>query len=373
MHEVAVVGLGAVGAATLYQLAKRGARVLGVDRLAPPHALGSSHGESRITRLAIGEGDEYVPLARRSHEIWRELERETGRELLTANGGLWISSAARQVDSHVPDFFAKTLAAARRFGIAHELLDAAQIRARFPQFAVAGDERGYFEPQAGFVRPEACVAAQLEMARRHGAEIRLDARVDEPHALAPQVVLAVGAGVARFLPAPLAGRFTVTRQVQHWFAPRDPARFTPGRFPVFIWELQTRRNVLYGFPEAAPGAGVKFGTEQYRRTASIEDPEWRGVDPAEGAAMYRDLVQPHVRDILPATLRSEPCLYTATQAFRFIVDRHPEHANVIVASACSGHGFKHSAAIGEAVAEWIAAGPRPDTLSPFTWRSSTPC
>ena len=365
-YDVAVVGLGAVGSATLYQLARRGARVVGLDRFAPPHAFGSSHGESRITRLAIGEGDEYVPMVRRSHELWRELEAASGRELLTLNGGLWISSGARQVDSHVPDFFAKTVSAARRFAIAHELLDAAQVRERFPQFAVADDERGYFEPQAGFVRPEACVAAWLELAREHGAEIRHE-RVGEPNPLADQVVLAVGAGIGRFLPAGFARRFTVTRQVQHWFAPREPAQFTPQRFPVFIWELQTRRNVLYGFPEVAPGSGVKFGTEQYARTASLEDAEWRGVDAVEGEAMHRDLVKPHVRGLAAGALRSEPCLYTATRGFRFVFDRHPVHDNVIVASGCSGHGFKHSAAVGEALAQWVAESRRPEALRPFAW------
>jgi len=367
--DVAVVGLGAVGAATLYHLARRGASVVGIDRLSPPHAFGSSHGESRITRLAIGEGDEYMPLVRRSHELWRDI----GDDLLVTTGGLWISSPARQVDSHVPDFFAKTVAAARRFGVAHELLDASEVRSRHPQFEIADNERGYFEPEAGLVRPEACVAAQLALARKHGARIRFGERIDDLQGLAEQVVLAAGAGVVRFLPAPLAARFTVTRQVQHWFAPRDAASFTPQRFPVFIWELQARRNVLYGFPEVAPGAGVKLGTEQYVRTAAMEDAEWRTVDAAEAEAMYRDLVEPHVRGLMSPALRSEPCLYTATQGFRFVIDRHPEHANAVVASACSGHGFKHSAAIGEAIAEWVDTGRRPDTLSPFTWRSLTPC
>ncbi len=368
MFDAAVVGLGAVGSATLYQLAKRGARVLGIDRFSPPHSFGSSHGESRITRLAIGEGDEYVPLVQRSHILWRELEAATGRELLTLNGGLWISSGAREVDSHVPDFFNRTLAAARRFGIAHELLGAAQIRARFPQFAIADDERGYFEPQAGFVRPEACVAAWLDLARRHGAEIRVGEPGGELPALADQVVLAAGAGVGGFLPPAFAGRFTVTRQVQHWFAPREPAKFAPQRFPVFIWELQKRPNVLYGFPEVTSGAGVKFGTEQYARTASLHDPEWRGAEADEGETMHRDLVDPHVKGLAPPALKSEPCLYTATPDFRFIVDRHAMHSNVIVASACSGHGFKHSAAVGESLAEWVATGRRPDTLMPFAWR-----
>jgi sarcosine oxidase len=362
-HDAVVVGLGAVGAAALYQLARRGIRVLGVDRFAPPHAMGSSHGETRITRLAIGEGDEYVALARRSHEIWREI----GQDLLVATGGLWISSPARQAESHVADFFANTLRAARRFGIAHETLDAAQIRARFPQFNVSANEVGYFEPEAGYVRPEACVAAQLELARHHGAEIRFGETVSEPHALGDQVIVAAGARVPRLLPH-LAGHFAVTRQVQFWFAPQTPAAFAPARFPVFIWELQTRRNVIYGFPEIAPASGVKVATEQYTRTVDPDDAAWRSVDAGEGEAMHRDLVAPHLAGLTARVTKAVPCLYTATSSFRFVVDRDPAHANVIVASACSGHGFKHSAAVGEAIAEWIVAGRKPDTLMPFTWR-----
>jgi sarcosine oxidase len=170
-HTV-VLGLGAMGSAAVCQLAKRGHRVLGIDRFEPPHAYGSSHGDTRITRLAIGEGEHYTPLALRSHELWRELERETGESLLINCGELIISSAAKTSISHGERFFANTLAAARKHGIAHEILDAAAIRRRFPDFNVRDDEVGYFEREAGFLRPEACVHAQLALARQHGAKIR---------------------------------------------------------------------------------------------------------------------------------------------------------------------------------------------------------
>src|SRR5512132_3308375 len=166
-----VVGLGAMGSAALCHLARRGHAVLGIDRFSPPHGFGSSHGDTRITRLAIGEGVHYTPLALRSHALWRELERETGAQLLVSTGGLFVSSATRSAVLHVPDFFANTLAAARDHGIAHEILDAAAIRRRFPVFKVADDEYGYFEPAAGFLRPEACIRAHLESAVGRGAEI----------------------------------------------------------------------------------------------------------------------------------------------------------------------------------------------------------
>src|SRR6185295_9756938 len=169
---------------------------------------GSHCGETRITRKAIGEGEAYVPLVLRSYEIWREIEQATGESLLEITGGLWISSERRTSEVHVSNFFDTTLAAARRFGIAHELLDAEAIRRRFPLFKVRDDEHGYFEPEAGFLRPEACVRAQLELAMRAGATLRLDERVgrveqsgkevrvitDRGEYAASQAVISAGAG-----------------------------------------------------------------------------------------------------------------------------------------------------------------------------------
>ena len=165
-YDAIVIGLGAIGAATLYQLARRGARVLGIDQYSPPHDQGSSHGESRITRLAIGEGDEYVPLVQRSHEVWRELETVTGRTIMTTTAGLVLAPRDRIAQHHgKADFVRRTIACAQRHGIAHEVLESADIRRRYPQFKLQGDELAYLERDAGFVRPEEAIAAQLQAAR----------------------------------------------------------------------------------------------------------------------------------------------------------------------------------------------------------------
>ena len=172
--DAIVLGLGAMGSSAVYQLAKRGSRVLGLDQYSPPHDRGSSHGETRITRLAIGEGAHYSPLALRSHEVWREIERKTGASLLTQIGCLVISSPAKTSFTHVEGFFQNTVAAAREHGIVHELLDAKEIRRRYPAFRIGNDELGYFEKDAGFLRPEvgrggaSCSAA--EAGRGSGAE-----------------------------------------------------------------------------------------------------------------------------------------------------------------------------------------------------------
>ena len=247
-YDVIVIGLGATGSAAAYQLAKRGRRVLGLDRHAPPHEFGSSHGDTRITRRAIGEGAHYSPLAMRSHEIWRELERETGAALLDACGLLVLSGSGATAFTHVPGFFANTIAAAERFGIAHEMLDAAAIRARFPAFGVRDDERAYFEPDAGFLRPEACVRANLQIAQRGGAALHMsetarsfaaapgDVTVTTDRATyhAGTLILAAGPWLPGLVDASLARYFSIHRQALFWFDVDGPiARFERGRFPAF--------------------------------------------------------------------------------------------------------------------------------------------
>lgn len=382
LFDAIVLGLGAVGSAATYQLAKRGARVLGFDQFSPPHSLGSSHGDTRITRKAIGEGDPYVPLVLRSHELWREIEAETGADLLTVTGGLWISSGARQAETHVANFFANTLAAARRFDIAHEVLDAAQIRKRFPQFDVRDNEIGYYEPDAGFLRPEACVRAQLQLAARHGAQIHSPERVasfseangivtvrtDRAQYRARQLIVAAGPWVRKFLPPEQARLFAITRQVLYWFETTAPVeRFAAPAFPVFIWELQERRHVIYGFP-AIDGlaGGLKVATEQYAVTTDADTLQ-REVSDAEKHAMHEQLVAPYIPGLGPRCVKAVACMYTATPDFHFVIDRLPGASRVIVASPCSGHGFKHSAAVGEALAQMALHGESAIDLAAFRW------
>ena len=284
--ETIVLGLGAMGSATACHLARRGNRVLGIDRFSPPHAFGSTHGDTRITRLAIGEGEQYTPLALRSHELWRELERETGASLMTCNGGLVISSAAKTSINHVENFFANTVAAARRFGIAHELLDAPAIRRRFPAFNIADDEYGYFEPSAGFVRPEACVAVHLAVAQGLGATLRCDEIVrgfdlsdgavtvttEKGAYRADRLIVTAGAWLPGLVGPEVSRHFTIYRQTLFWFDVAGRLTpFMPENFPIFIWELQDRKQGIYGFP-AIDGAsgGVKIGAEHYDAATSAE-------------------------------------------------------------------------------------------------------
>lgn len=368
--DVIVVGLGAMGAATAYQLARRGVRVLGLDRYAPPHDRGSSHGETRITRQAIGEGEAYVPLALRSHAIWRELEEQTGERLLLACGFVAIDSSGGTASMHgKASFVSRTIAAARRFGIPHELLKPDELAYRHPAFAVSGREQIYYEPDGGLIFAERCIAAQLRQARMLGADLRIDRtvrairsgaggiRVETDHASfqAERVVIAAGGWTPGLVGAPLR-RVQLLRQVLHWFAPIDPAIYAPGRFPSFIWGHGVRsEDSFYGFPIVPGGTpGVKIAAEQFAAEMGVPEALDRTVSADEVAAIHTRHADGRLHGLARSALRSSACFYTSTPDGDFVIDRLPEGDRVLVVSACSGHGFKHSAGIGEHIAQVIA-------------------
>jgi sarcosine oxidase len=376
-YDVAVVGLGAMGSAIAFQLARAGARVVGIDRFAPPHEHGSTHGDTRITRLALGEGAAYVPLAVRSHELWREIEERTGDELLTVTGGVVLSAPGGGGQHGAEDFLATTAATAAAHGLPHEVLGAGALAERLAPFNLRGDERGVFEPSAGFVRPERAVAAQLRLAREHGAELRTGERVlaagghevrtDAATYRAGTVVLAVGPWLPELRPE-LAPRFPVTRQVLHWFALAPGAHAAHRDLPVFIWITGAGPEAFfYGFPAIdGPGGGLKVATEQFARTTTPGACD-RAVPARESAALHARLLAGRLPGLEPRAVRAVTCLYTTTPDSRFVIDAHPDDADLLVVSACSGHGFKHSAAIGEAVAQRALSGGSTIDLRPFAF------
>ena len=385
-YDAVVIGLGAMGSAALYQLAKSGATVLGIDRYSPPHTLGSTHGDTRITRLAVGEGAEYVPLVKRSHEIWRELEAESGLDLFQQCGGLIMAVQGAPGLHESATFLGQTVASAEQYGIAHEQLSAEQIRARYSQFALAGSESGYYEPEAGLLRPERCVEAQLRLARRRGAAIKLGEEVlsYRQHrdrvtvttrtgpVVARNVIVAAGPWVSRLVPD-LAGSLRVYRQVMYWFDLSDKTQYAAYReMPIYIWEFGTgQHHLIYGFPAIdGPDGGAKVATEQYTEETTTDTVE-RAVAREEVAAMYERYVQGRLPGLSSRCLRSATCLYTVAPASRFLIDFHPAAQNVIIASACSGHGFKHSAAIGEVLAQLVVTGRSDIDISPFALGRST--
>ncbi len=276
--DVIVIGLGAMGSATCLRLAQRGADVIGLDRFAPPHPFGSTHGDTRITRLAIAEGPEYVPLVRRSHELWRELEAQSGEQLLVQCGALILGH-------ETSPFLSGSRESAREHGIVHENLTADELAGRFPMFAVDPQTEGYFEPSAGYVRPERAVAVQLEQAARLGVRLLGDVRAARWHCAASgrgvtvrtdsgeftaaQLVLCAGAWIGELFASPV---FSIYRQQLYWFPIRRGYEQLR-QMPVFGWELArgdeapTHLGGFYGFPAIdGPDGGIKVATERYEAT-----------------------------------------------------------------------------------------------------------
>lgn len=380
VFEAAVLGLGAMGSAAFYQLAQRGVNVVGIDRYDPPHALGSTHGESRITRQAIGEGMAYVPLVQRSHAIWRELEARTGASLLHEVGCLVISRANDDVERPGrTGFIQRTRAAAERFGIAHEVLSAPAIRARFPQFGVSDDEIGYFEPGAGYVEPERCVSAQLKLGEELGGQIRRNTKVlsiertaegivlrtetGEIHA--KKLILAAGGGAAGLLDARFAPILAPTRQTMHWFEIEPEWRDTWANGPCFIWPHgESADDFFYGFPEIGGMGAIKIADENY---GAAIDPDTidRQVPEAFSADKFARHLAPRIKGISAQRRQAVTCIYTTTPDSAFVIDWHPDDGRILIVSPCSGHGFKHSAAIGEAAAQCITTGMSDIDLSAF--------
>lgn len=376
-----MIGLGAMGAATAFQLGKRGADVIGIDRYSPPHAFGASWGDTRITRQAIGEGMAYVPLALRSHEIWQELEAVTGTSILEPTGMLIMQPASCAAGLHgTADFVGSTVAAARAHGIEHQELSTDQLRSIFPQFNLREDHRGYYEPGGGFVRSEAAIRAQLQLAKHYGARLKTNEQVsairgsgsgievatDKSTYRADRVIVTAGPWIPELFPVfrPILRRY---RQILYWFEVVDSYEdLLPDRFPTFIWMLSVVSGPVYGFPAIdGRGGGLKIATEQYDMETETADLMGRNVGVDETKRMFQNQVRDLVPALGPNAMRAHACLYTVTPDFDFIIDQAPELPNVTIVSACSGHGFKHSAAVGESIAQLVTAGRSDLDLSSF--------
>ncbi len=358
-HDVVVVGLGGMGSAAAHRLAVRGLRVLGLERFGPAHDRGSSHGGSRITRQAYFEDPAYVPLLRRASELWDAVADESGRDLVDWCGGVMVGRPDGPTVSG-------SLASARAWGLEHELLSAAQLRDRFPTMR-PDDEVGLVERRAGTVHPEESVRAHLDLAHRHGADLRFGATVTDWSTTASGVrvrtadgvheadhlVLAPGAWAPSFVDLPLQ----VERYVQFWFRPRVP--FTD--HPVYIWEGAGGRQ-FYGFGQGGDGT-VKVA---FFRGGVVCDPTTidRTVADAEVDAI-RDFVSPHVPDLCGEFVRAKTCMYTCTPDHHFVLAPHPAAERVTVACGFSGHGFKFVPVVGEIVADLVVDGSTPHPVELF--------
>jgi sarcosine oxidase len=356
--DTVVIGLGVMGSAALRSLAGRGARVLGIERFQPGHDRGSSHGATRIIRLSYFEHPSYVRLLREVYPLWRELEAKAGRKLLHITGIAEIGKPGSEL-------VRGTLAAAREHDLPHEVLNAAELMRRYPAFRVPPEFIAVVQPDGGFVEAEPTVAAQLALARAAGAEIRTNTTIraieprqdgvrvvtEEGWIDAASVVVAAGAWISKLLPD-LPVRLRATRQVLGWFEPRQPEVFDPARCPVFL--IEGPHGTHYGFPLQA-GAGVKVAKHHHFDEAVDPDDYDRNVSSADEAS-----IRAAVADYLPAANgklnAATTCLYTMAPDGDFIIDQLASEPRIIVASPCSGHGFKFAPLIGDIVAELATRG-----------------
>jgi sarcosine oxidase len=354
-YDVVVVGVGGMGSAALYHLARRGKRVLGIERFEAPNELGSSHGLTRIIRQAYFEHPRYVPLVQRAYELWRELEREAGEQLLFVTGAV----------EGGPRIFEGAVRSSIEHGLAYEELDGAEVARRFPAFRLPADLRVVYQPDGGFVLPERCIVAHVAGARAHGAELLtgepvlewgagasgVRVRTGRREVEAERLVLTAGAysqEVARLAP----GMVVAQRQVLGWLEPSRPELFAADRFPVF--NLALEEGHVYGFPIHGVG-GFKIGWYDHEGVKGDPDELPREVTAADAVPLRR-FAERYFPDGAGATLDLKACLFELSPDEHFLIDLHPETELAVVGAGFSGHGFKFCSVVGEILADLALDG-----------------
>jgi len=367
-YDAIVVGLGAMGSSAAYQLASRGARVLGLEQFTAAHELGSSGGLTRIIRLAYFEHPDYVPLLRAAWDLWPQIELEAGvapGQMMQVTGGLYSGRRGSAV-------LGGSLRSAQEHGLAHELLNADESRHRFPQLQIDDDMQTLHEPLAGILFAPRCISGHLKLAERHGAELRFNERVtgwasdgdglkvttDKGSYSTARIVVAAGAWLPRVAPE-LALPLTVERNALFWFQPvAQPEIFAADRLPVWIMELDDE-HAFYGFPtvpltDDLPAQGAKVARHHGGRPVDPETVDREATEADEVAV--RDFIRGYMALVDGERLDSRVCMYTNTPDFNFVLDFHPADDRVVIASPCSGHGFKFSNIIGRIAADLVLDG-----------------
>jgi len=357
-YDVAVIGLGAAGSAALYHLARRGKRAVGIERFSINHDRGSSHGQTRVIRLGYYEHPSYVPLLRSAYTLWRDLELATGETFLHITG---IAEMGRP-DS---ELVAGTLASSREHNLTHEILDAKELMRRHPVFRLPDDFIAVMQPEGGFVEAEHAVRAHVTLAKDMGADVRENERVlaIEPNRggvcivtarekiEAGHVIVAAGAWTKTLLPD-LAANLRATRQVLMWVDPADPVPFRETRFPV--WMLESELGIHYGFP-FSDAEGLKVSKHFHEQ--EVVDPEtYDRTTSARDEALIRAALTQFIPAADAPARAAKTCLYTMSDDAHFVLGRVPGHPQIIVASPCSGHGFKFSPVMGEVLADLATKG-----------------
>ena len=362
-----VIGAGGMGSAAIYELAKRGRRVLGLEQFPVPHELGSSAGSTRIFRFAYFEHPSYVPLMRLSFARWQALERDFGERLLTVTGGLDLGLPTGRVVMGAKE-------ACRLHGLRHDVLSAGEVARRYPAWRLPPDFEAVWQPEAGFLPADRAIVAHATLARRLGAEVRENEpvlrwkaagdRVEVETAAgryeAGSLVLAAGAWTSRLIGS-FEGLAVPQRQVVGWFPTAGP-QFAPESFPVFILDCPERGN-FYGFPERAAGEGFKVGRFRHREEDVDPDTVDRRITAEDEAVLT--WIGRYLSAPMGPGVSFKTCMFVNSPDGQFIVDTLPGHRNVAVAAGFSGHGYKFCSGIGEILADLAMHGATPHDTGLF--------
>ena len=358
-YDVAIAGLGGMGSAIAAHCAARGASVIGLEQFGPAHDLGSSHGKSRMIRQAYFEDAAYVPLALRSYELWRELERQTTEELLRLTGVLSVGEESCEIISG-------TKRSAAEHGLRLETLSQREVRERYPTLRLLPNELALFELDGGVLDPERAIRAHLQVAQRKGAELRFQVSVrgwearpgnvairleDGTQVSARKLILSLGPWFKETMDA-LGAPLRIQRNVQTWFSP-SVASYNAGNFPAFLLDRAGLPAPLYGFPDFGDGVKAAFHGHGQITTADEVDREVHLESDVEPIVTAMEQWMPGAASNFR---EAKPCMYSLTPDGNFVIDRHPEHANVILCGGFSGHGFKFAPVIGEIAADLALDG-----------------
>jgi sarcosine oxidase len=364
--DAIVIGVGAMGSAACYELARRGKRVLGLERFDILHEMGSSHGITRVIRMAYSEGPQYVPLLQRAYVLWEELQRRAGEPLLHLNGCINASPPEGTI-------FRDALRAARAYDLPCEVLTGSELNRRFAAFQIPANSMALLEPMGGFLAAERCIVAQVEAAQSHGAEIHAreplvawephneGVHVRSQHAVyeADRLVITTGAWAGDVVDC-LSGLVAAERQVLAWFQPRRPELFMPDRLPVFQVDIGGR---YYGMPVFGI-PGLKIGLYHHRNEQVDPDAVDRLAHDAD-EAILREFVDQFMPEGSGPLMAMKVCLFENSPDEHFIVDIHPDHPQVAFAAGLSGHGFKFAPVIGEILADLAESGSTKHDISRF--------
>jgi sarcosine oxidase len=366
-YDAIVVGVGGMGSATAYYLAQRGKRVLGLERFGIPHSMGSSHGHTRIIRMAYYEHPSYVNLLRRAYELWRGIQQSAGERLLHTTGSI----DAGPEDSWV---FKGSWESCRLHDLPHEVLTGSELQRRYPGYHLPKDHLALVQPDGGFLTPENCIISYVRGAQAHGAEIHGREQVLEWEPLeggvrvhtnrgvyeADKLVITAGAWDGELVDV-LDGLAVPERQVLAWLQPTNPERFRPENFPVF--NLLVDEGRFYGFPvHGVPG--FKFG--KYHHLQEDVDPDAMDRESHDhDEQLLRDFAERYFPEGCGPTMDLQTCMFTNTPDNHFIIDVHPEYEQVSFASPCSGHGYKFASVIGEIMADLADTGMTRHDISLF--------